>query len=333
MSNYDLLNYGVLKCWAEMLIDTQEHRIRLENRIRSEEVDPEVFSQPLEHARANEHMIRKDLRRSFRVTAPPGVIAWQKASQGVGIDLLARLIGHLGHPRIARPMHWEGTDDQRKLIQDLPYERSVAQLWAYCGHGDPDLKRFAGMDQADSFALGIPKLKMLTHLIAECCIRQPGATLPDPATAQTIPRYHPLDQGLFDDVDDFPDPAKALTKPKSHSLDQGTLDDIADFPDPTTRPTIPKEHALDQGLFDTAGESTGQTKPSDVAIPWPYRQVYDERRLATFDRTHADDCRRCGPSSKPALAGSPWSRAHQHADGLRIVGKTLLRDLWIAAGE
>lgn len=60
-----------------------------------------------------------------------------------------------------------------------------------------------------------------------------------------------------------------------------------------------------------------------------YGDIYDLRRLITADRLHATDCVRCGPSGKPALTGSPWSKAHQHADALRIVSKEILRDLWL----
>lgn len=63
----------------------------------------------------------------------------------------------------------------------------------------------------------------------------------------------------------------------------------------------------------------------------PYRDVYDAARERYAERTHEGACVRCGPSGKPALAGSPWSLGHQHAAALRLVGKTFLLDLWKAA--
>jgi hypothetical protein len=60
----------------------------------------------------------------------------------------------------------------------------------------------------------------------------------------------------------------------------------------------------------------------------PWRDLWDTRRAATRDRVHATECRRCGPSGKPALPGSPWSLAHAKADADRYVGKRLLRELW-----
>lgn len=61
------------------------------------------------------------------------------------------------------------------------------------------------------------------------------------------------------------------------------------------------------------------------------RDVYDTRREQTKDRVHERVCVRCGPSGSPALPGSPWSDGHKHADALRVLGKSFLRDLWIAS--
>lgn len=60
----------------------------------------------------------------------------------------------------------------------------------------------------------------------------------------------------------------------------------------------------------------------------PYRETYDAARAKYTDAVHAAECRRCGPSGKPALVGSPLSAGHQHARALRAVAKDVLRDLW-----
>lgn len=59
-----------------------------------------------------------------------------------------------------------------------------------------------------------------------------------------------------------------------------------------------------------------------------YRDIYEARRLVTADRVHAEECKRCGPSGKPAQPGSPWNAGHQLTDALRVVAKEILRDLW-----
>lgn len=65
----------------------------------------------------------------------------------------------------------------------------------------------------------------------------------------------------------------------------------------------------------------------------PYRKVYDDGRTKYVGAVHQVECRRCGPSGKPALAGSPLSAGHQHARALRLVAKAVLKDLWLAARE
>lgn len=60
----------------------------------------------------------------------------------------------------------------------------------------------------------------------------------------------------------------------------------------------------------------------------PYRAVYEAGRAKYTDAIHQIDCKRCGPSGKPALAGTPISAGHQHARAMRLVSKEILRDLW-----
>jgi hypothetical protein len=67
---------------------------------------------------------------------------------------------------------------------------------------------------------------------------------------------------------------------------------------------------------------------SIVKAGGPYREVYDEARAKHADAVHQVECRRCGPSGKPAAVGSPVSAGHQHARALRAVCKAVLRDLW-----
>lgn len=61
-----------------------------------------------------------------------------------------------------------------------------------------------------------------------------------------------------------------------------------------------------------------------------YRALYDTVRATVADKTHTTPCVRCGPSGKPAQDGTPWSAGHQHAHALRLLGKEILRDMWLA---
>lgn len=67
---------------------------------------------------------------------------------------------------------------------------------------------------------------------------------------------------------------------------------------------------------------------SIVKAGGPYRETYDKARAKYDGALHQAECKRCGPSGKPAPAGSPLSAGHQHARALRAVAKEILRDLW-----
>ncbi len=60
----------------------------------------------------------------------------------------------------------------------------------------------------------------------------------------------------------------------------------------------------------------------------PYRVLYDHGRKKYADATHKLECKRCGPTGKPAAIGSPLSAGHKQSRALRFVAKTLLKDLW-----
>lgn len=62
-----------------------------------------------------------------------------------------------------------------------------------------------------------------------------------------------------------------------------------------------------------------------------YRAVYDQGRHQYAQAVHRAECRRCGPSGKPAEVGSSLSAGHQHARAMRLVMKAILKDLWQAA--
>jgi hypothetical protein len=162
---------------------------------------------------------------------------WAKDIPGAGEKLMSRLISVTGDPDQKEIGHLEetGDGDAKRWVIDSYEPRTVAQLWAYCGHGDPRRKRSAGMTQAELFKAGNPDAKKRVWLLATQFVK----------TANS-----------------------------------------------------------------------------------PYRLVYEEARVRYKDRVHTEPCKRCGPSGKPALVGSPWNPGHQHAAALRYVGKALLKDMW-----
>ena len=159
-----------LRIWAEMFFDAQQQRIASVNRAERGGVDPEIYAPYIESLDAAEKVVRRQMILTYRRAVPEPIRAWVKTTHGLGEPLMARILGHLGHPRWATPHHWEGTGAARVLVTDPPFERSVSQLWAYCGHGRPGRVR-KGASAADLAALGSPQLKMLTHVAAECCMK------------------------------------------------------------------------------------------------------------------------------------------------------------------
>jgi len=160
-----------LRIWAEMFHDAQQQRIATVNRAERGGVDPALYAPYTEALDAAEKAVRRGMILAYRRTVPDELRNWVKSTHGLGEPLMARIVGHLGHSRWANPHHWEGTGAARVLITDPPFERSVSQLWQYCGHGRPGRAQ-RGASAADLAALGSPNLKMLVHLAAECCVKQ-----------------------------------------------------------------------------------------------------------------------------------------------------------------
>lgn len=240
--------FDELRIYAECLADAMDHRIALANRLRSGTVPADITAEVRADLDHTEKMLRRGMVKAFRRAAPE-VADWTRETVGLGEETMARLLGAIGHPVIARPHHWEGTGSDRVLVPDEPYLRSVSQLWSYCGHGDPNRKRRKGMDADEAMALGSPHAKKLVYLLAVACIKQAGSAQP---SSQATPEAAPAEHG-------------------------------ADGASPLRRRS-------------------------------PYRDVYDDRRLATLGR-------------------SDWTDGHKHADALRIVGKRILRDLWVVARQ
>jgi len=103
-----------------------------------------------------EHKAELNLNRLLRAH-PLG--PWVKAQKGIGDKQAARLLAVIGDPY---------------LNMQTGQPRTVSQLWAYCGHGDPTRRKFKGMTQADLFTLGNPVAKSRTWLIACSILKAQG---------------------------------------------------------------------------------------------------------------------------------------------------------------
>lgn len=99
-----------------------------------------------------------------------------------------------------------------------------------------------------------------------------------------------------------------------------------------TRTFLVAEGCVKAGVrkLDGADDSDGYDTTHRRAIT-PLGNVYLAGRVKYADAMHQTECVRCGPSGSPAKIGSPLSEGHKHARALRLVAKTVLKDLWIAA--
>ncbi len=331
-----------LRIWAAMLDDTMRARIAAGNRAERGSVHPDLYAAHRAALEEAEHQCSLQLGRAFRRLASPGLVAWQKATVGIGEHLLARLVGQIGHPRIAEPYTWMaqapedhvcgGTckkDDEgkpRHLVALPSYERTVSQLWSYCGIGDPARRKVKGMSADDAMGLGRPLAKMLVHLLAESCIKQVGSE----ARPATEPKEgSPL---THDEEDDGANvhPKPMVNARRSSSKAQ------TDEANTQSKPNDPAPHSAeggdDDGVIGLTDTNEGSPRRRPPSRRSPYRDVYDSARVLYASRVHAEPCIRCGPSGHPAAEGSPWSIGHQHAAALRKVGKEIVKDMWIASG-
>jgi hypothetical protein len=178
--------YDELRQAAEMYSDHQDFRVATENRISSMQIDVgQGYAEYAKSLRGQEDELGKRMVAIYKEAVSPGIQDWAKKTAGIGKTsphMLARLLGHLGHPRLAVPKYWVENPDldegewgseenpKRMLVQGEPFLRSMGQLWQYCGHGAPSRRR-KDMTQEEAMAMGRPMCKMLVHLLAEGVVK------------------------------------------------------------------------------------------------------------------------------------------------------------------
>lgn len=245
-------DYKELRMWAEAFADAQAARVAFENKERSESVEIDAFGDVVVLYGDAEKRLEREMVSCYRVTVPESVRQWQEATAGIGEHTLARLLGITGDPRLALPRHWEGEGPERHLVDDEPHERTIGQLWQYCGTGAPKNRDVKG-NAAALMANGQPDAKKLVHLLAQAQVKS------------------------------------------------------------------------------NAKGGTG------------YRWKYDEVKARYGEKAHSYPCPggfsgalyvkcKTGPGKAYAQAGDPYQASHVHAIALRLTGKEILKDLWLACG-
>lgn len=121
----------------------------------------------LDPVRAAEHQAELELIRAWRLHP---LASWAKNLHGVGEKSIARLIAHIGDPGVRSLGEWRGAGRDRKWIITGYEPRTVSQLWAFCGLGDPARKRRKGMTQEEALGLGNPAAKRQCWLIGEAFV-------------------------------------------------------------------------------------------------------------------------------------------------------------------
>lgn len=156
----------LLRSWGGAFALAQQQRIDVANLLSSGTVDPDLFVPTLQRLADHERLVRNDMIAAYRRVAPAGVQEFVKETLGLGEPSVARLLGLLGHPRRARPYHWEGVGKERVLVADPEFDRSVGQLWQYCGVGAPGRRR-RGMTAEEVAAFGNSAIRPVVFNMAE----------------------------------------------------------------------------------------------------------------------------------------------------------------------
>ena len=122
---------------TEGLADAIKARTATENRVKrgGGAVDTVQARVLIQLDRDKEARYREMLQAVYETQVPEHVRAWAAGIPGLASgELFPRILGTLGHPRIAIPYKWEGN---MPVPAGDPYERTLRQLWQFSGCGDP----------------------------------------------------------------------------------------------------------------------------------------------------------------------------------------------------
>lgn len=296
--------HGEIDYLAETLNDIEHLRIATENRARQLAtigLDSAFLDALADELHKTEHKVELALGRAAR-RHPLG--PWLKTAPGIGPKQGPRLLAAIGNP------YWNARDNRPR--------RGPAELWAYCGyHVLPANDHVLVDDHAPRVVGGHPSANT-DHVFHDTHGVLVGVGLPS----------HPNDQCLRD----------------THS---GIVVGVA-----------PRKQKGQLANWNTQARTrTWLIATSCVQQPngTRYRDTYTTARTKYATATHATTCQQCStchnchnPLTKtrkdhlnehgcndrrPEYAGpgTPLTAGHQHARALRIVAKTILKDIYLAA--
>lgn len=230
--------------------------------------------------------------------------------------------------------------------------RSILRTALQAGGIDPDevIKGFNGK-QLIEFAVGVsPNLKRCAELTATTIDLEHKATL----DLQRAMRAHPLSEFVETNKGIGPKQGARLIAAigdpymKAPHIDRDTGEIL--------EPERPRRGPAE--LWAYCGFAPGQKRKKGVKSNWnpqakmrayliaksvehlpegsaPLRVLYDNVKVAKQGMIHDAPCPQCAGKGKPPenAIGTPWKDGHIQAHALRVVAKTVLKDLYIAARE
>lgn len=127
---------------------------------------------------------RRPLLAVYRRIAPAAIQRYQKDTIGLGEAGIAQLVGTVGDFISYTEAWWEEsgtTEDEdgvkvpkRVLRTGAKVSCGVRDIYAYCGMGDPALRRRRGTTQEENLRAGSPFAKRTAWLVAKTALRQNG---------------------------------------------------------------------------------------------------------------------------------------------------------------
>lgn len=292
------LEYRRLRVLAEMFHDIQETRKAQVSRAQRAEVVSEGYDDVIEALLEMEHKLSLLLKRQYRKTVSPSIRKWQQESCGIGEHNVARFLGHSGDPVWAYPKHWEGRGKKnsgKDHIRSEDHERAVLAGEDLDGdHSTTDIHLPpVAINEASDGGQPPTEDQQGSAVVGRHLVS-------DPPYRRRVGQWW-----SFIGIGDA----------KRQRRSGMSADEAMGCGNPTL-----KSLAI-------------QLAVSCIKQKGHYRDLYDLRRVRNATATHNDPCRRCGPSGRPAPAGSPLSGKHQDADALRIVAKAITKDLLTAAWD
>lgn len=184
MSAVTSVDLAELKSLVATYEEVSDQGVQFKNRLWAL-TEAGAKSPSLEKAIANHEETKKELGKSLgKIVKGMPMMDWAEGIKGFGPLSYGIILSHLGGDVIRTTPKFfaegEGTRKhgqpvKKELVEGESFRRSIAQLRAYCGYGDPtrrrNIKREGKMTQEDLMAGGNPALKKWFYLVADGMIK------------------------------------------------------------------------------------------------------------------------------------------------------------------